>query len=72
MTDILRVVKTTYGIKKGSWVRIKHGIYWDDLAKVEHCDMTQSMIKVKLIPRIDYSKKRGESSHGVSNDQSIE
>jgi transcription elongation factor SPT5 len=70
MTDILRVVKTTYGITKGSWVRIKRGIYRDDLAKVEHCDTTQSMITLKLIPRIDYSKKRGEGSRGISNDQS--
>ncbi|CAF4125014.1 unnamed protein product [Rotaria sp. Silwood2] len=35
MTDILRVVRTTYGIKKGSWVCVKRGIYRDDLAKVE-------------------------------------
>jgi transcription elongation factor SPT5 len=70
MTDILRVVKTTYGIKKGSWVRVKRGIYRDDLAKVEHCDMAQNMVTIKLIPRIDYAKKRGGGSRGISNDQS--
>ncbi len=71
MTDILRVVKTTYGIKKGSWIRIKRGIYRDDLAKVEHCDMAQNMVTIKLIPRIDYRKKRGGGSRGTSNDQSF-
>ncbi|CAF3857883.1 unnamed protein product [Rotaria sordida] len=69
MTDILRVVKTTYGIKKGSWVRVKRGIYRDDLAKVEQCDMIQNMVTLKLIPRIDYNKKRG-GPRGTSNDQS--
>ncbi|CAF5176813.1 unnamed protein product, partial [Rotaria magnacalcarata] len=69
MTDILRVVKTTYGIKKGSWVRVKRGVYRDDLAKVEQCDMVQNLVTLKLIPRIDYSRKRG-GPRGISNDQS--
>ncbi len=69
MTDILRVVKTTHGIKKGSWVRVKRGIYRDDLAKVEQCDMAQNMVTLKLIPRIDYTKKRG-GPRANSNDQS--
>ncbi|CAF3585929.1 unnamed protein product [Adineta steineri] len=69
MTDILRVVKTTYGIKKGSWVRVKRGIYRDDLAKVEQCDMGQNLVTLKLIPRIDYAKKRG-GPRGGSSDQS--
>jgi len=70
MTDILRVVKTTHGIKKGSWVRVKRGIYRDDLAKVEHCDMAQNTVTLKLIPRIYYTKKRGGGSRGISNEQS--
>ncbi len=70
MTDILRVVKTTYGIKKGSWVRVKRGIYRDDLAKVEHCDTAQNMVTLKLIPRIDYTKKRRGGSRGSANEQS--
>lgn len=59
MTDILRVVKSANTIKKGSWVRVKKGMYRDDLAKVEDCDMAQNLVTLKLIPRIDYSKKRG-------------
>lgn len=34
MTDVLRVVKDTTGIKRGSWVRIKRSIYKDDIAQV--------------------------------------
>lgn len=59
MTDMLRVVKSAYAVKKGSWVRVKRGIYRDDLAKVEQCDMAQNLVTLKLFPRIDYSKKRG-------------
>ena len=36
MTDVLRVVKEIAGLKHGSWVRIKRGIYKDDLAQVDH------------------------------------
>ena len=35
MTDVLRVVKDTTGIKRGSWVRIKRSIYKDDIAQVK-------------------------------------
>ena len=34
MTDVLRVVKDTTGIKRGSWVRIKRTLYKDDIAQV--------------------------------------
>lgn len=39
MTDVMRVVKDTYGVKRGSWVRIKRGIFKDDVAQVSMlCD----------------------------------
>lgn len=34
MTDVMRVVKDTTGLKQGSWVRIKRGMYKDDIAQV--------------------------------------
>lgn len=34
MTDVLRVVKDSTGIKRGSWVRLKRSIYKDDIAQV--------------------------------------
>ena len=34
MTDVLRVVKDTTGLKRNSWVRIKRGMYKDDVAQV--------------------------------------
>ena len=41
MTDVMRVVKDTSGIKQGSWVRIKRGIFKDDVAQVRvSCDLS--------------------------------
>ena len=38
MTDVLRVVKDSSSLKAGSWVRIKRGMYKDDVAQVrEKC-----------------------------------
>ncbi len=37
MTDVMRVVKDTSGLKQGSWVRIKRGMYKDDVAQVCVC-----------------------------------
>ena len=34
MTDVLKVVKETANLKPQMWVRLKRGIYKDDLAQV--------------------------------------
>ena len=34
MTDVLRVFKDTAALKRGSWVRIRRGMYRDDVAQV--------------------------------------
>ena len=36
MTDVLRVFKDDAALKRGSWVRIKRGMYRDDIAQVTH------------------------------------
>lgn len=59
MTDVLRVTKEQAHIKRGQWVRLKRGIYKDDLAQVDFVDTAQNSVHLKLIPRIDYSRKRG-------------
>ena len=46
MTDVLRVVKDTTGLKQGSWVRIKRGMYKDDIAQV--CVHTRSDLSVTI------------------------
>lgn len=59
MTDVLRVVKEQVGLKSKQWVRLKRGLYKDDLAQVDYVDMAQNQVHLKLIPRIDYSRPRG-------------
>lgn len=34
MTDVLRVIKETTNLKPKAWVRLKRGVYKDDLAQV--------------------------------------
>ena len=34
MTDVLKVVKETAALKPRAWVRLKRGVYKDDLAQV--------------------------------------
>jgi len=57
MTDVLRVRKWPEIVTK-QWVRVKRGIYKDDIAQVDYIDPTQTQIRLKLLPRIDYTKKR--------------
>lgn len=59
MTDVLKVSKGQTTLKRGQWVRIKRGLYKDDLAKVERVDTAQGTVELRLIPRIDYTRKRG-------------
>ena len=37
MVDVLKVVCEVSGIKRGSWVRIKRGMFKDDIARVSIC-----------------------------------
>ncbi|XP_055342396.1 transcription elongation factor SPT5-like [Paramacrobiotus metropolitanus] len=66
MTDVLKVVKTTARLKNKQWVRVKRGLYKDDLAQVEWVDHAQNAVSLRLIPRIDYNHiketKRGNAS----------
>ena len=69
MKDVLRVIKTTQQLKPGAWVRLKRGVYKDDLAQVDYVEAAQNQVSVKLIPRIDYNKLRGfrssENKEGI-------
>lgn len=59
MTDVLRVVKEQAGLKPKQWVRLKRGIYRDDIAQVDYVDLAQNQVHLKLLPRIDYTRLRG-------------
>ncbi|XP_013782146.1 transcription elongation factor SPT5-like [Limulus polyphemus] len=59
MTEVLRVTKEQAHLKPKQWVRLKRGIFKDDLAQVDYVDTAQNQVHVKLIPRIDYTRLRG-------------
>lgn len=59
MTDVLRVAKEVPTLKRGAWVRLKRGIFKDDLAQVDYVDSSHNNVHLKLIPRIDYTRMRG-------------
>jgi transcription elongation factor SPT5 len=68
MTDVLRVVKEQTGLKVKQWVRLKRGMYKDDIAQVDYVDLAQNQVHLKLLPRIDYTRFRGalRTSQSVS------
>lgn len=59
MTDVLRVVKVQTGLKSKQWVRLRRGLYKDDIAQVDYVDLAQNQVHLKLLPRIDYTRPRG-------------
>ena len=71
MTDVLRVVKEQVGLKPKQWVRLKKGLYKDDLAQVDYVDTAQNHVHLKLIPRIDYSRPRGALRTNSSTEKSL-
>lgn len=59
MPDCLKVIKRSSGLKSGTYVRMLRTKYKDDLAQVDLVDVLQKRVYLKLVPRIDYLKKRG-------------
>ena len=48
MTDVVRVVKERIGLRPRQWVRLRRGIYKDDLAQVDYVDMGQNQVHLKV------------------------
>ncbi|CAL1541166.1 unnamed protein product [Lymnaea stagnalis] len=68
MTDVLKVVKETASLKPKAWVRLKRGIFKDDLAQVDIVYPSQNEVELKLIPRIDYTRARGIMRNSANQD----
>jgi transcription elongation factor SPT5 len=59
MVDVLRIVKAFSDLKHGDYVRLTRTMYRGDLAQVDWVDAAENQVCLRLLPRIDYSKKRG-------------
>ena len=44
MTDVLKVVKEVVAVKPRQWVRLKRGIYKDDLAQVDFVNTARNQV----------------------------
>uniref|UniRef100_A0A3P8WG91 Transcription elongation factor SPT5 n=1 Tax=Cynoglossus semilaevis TaxID=244447 RepID=A0A3P8WG91_CYNSE len=62
MTDVLKVVKEVTNLKPKSWVRLKRGLYRDDIAQVDYVELSQNTISLKMIPRIDLDRIKAKMS----------
>ncbi|KAK7098266.1 transcription elongation factor SPT5-like [Littorina saxatilis] len=69
MTDVLKVVKETANLKPKTWVRLKRGVFKDDLAQVDYVEPSQNIVHIKMIPRTDYSQPRGIMRTASNQDQ---
>ena len=47
MTDVMKVVKEVVSVKPKQWVRLKRGIYKDDLAQVQY--MVLNSFKIEFL-----------------------
>lgn len=56
MTDIMKVVSKVVELKNKQWVRLKKGVYKNDVAQIFHVDMAENRVDLKLLPRINYTK----------------
>eukprot|EP01103_Thecamoeba_quadrilineata_P003459 TRINITY_DN1322_c0_g3_i1.p1 TRINITY_DN1322_c0_g3~~TRINITY_DN1322_c0_g3_i1.p1 ORF type:complete len:1141 (-),score=235.86 TRINITY_DN1322_c0_g3_i1:101-3355(-) len=57
MVDVLKVSKKPTVLEKNSWIRVTRGTYRGDLGQVIEYDDASMKALVKLIPRLDLSKK---------------
>lgn len=69
MTDIMKVVSKVVELKNKQWVRLKKGVYKNDVAQIFHVDMAENRVDLKLLPRINYTKKRGVLQEKLTNAQ---
>ncbi|MES1906048.1 MAG: Transcription elongation factor SPT5, partial [Paramarteilia canceri] len=54
MPSVLRIVKSSdLELKEDDWVRIRRGVYKDDLARVIYVDHAQNKAQLKMVPRVN-------------------
>jgi transcription elongation factor SPT5 len=56
MVQALEVKPVSIDIKVGQWVKMKRGIYKDDIAQVVMVQDQNTLVTVRLIPRLEISK----------------
>lgn len=62
MTDVIRVIKEVTNLKPKSWVRLRRGLYRDDIAQVDRVELYRNTVILKMIPRIDLERIKTKMS----------
>ncbi|ORY05248.1 transcription elongation factor Spt5 [Basidiobolus meristosporus CBS 931.73] len=62
MVDVINVQKKEADLIPGGWVRLKRGNYSGDLAQILEIADTQESVRVKLIPRLDFTQEKKKSA----------
>lgn len=63
MVPTMTITKKKTTLKRGDWVRIRRGVYANDLAQVTEYDPANERVMVKHVPRIDldaWSKRESQ------------
>ena len=69
MVDVFNQKPTQVQLKKGTWIRIKNGIYGGDLGQVYQIDDYNSKPLIRVIPRLDdgAAYTQGKRGMGMKN-----
>ena len=65
-------VKEQSVLKVKQWVRLKRGLYENDIAQVNYVDLARKEVQLKLLPRIDYTMPRGALNTTLSKPKTME
>merc|ERR1719295_1638754 len=71
-THVKAAIDGISNLRMGSWsqqmVRIKRGVFKDDLAQVDYVDVASNQVLLKLLARIDYGRNRGALRSNTMDD----
>jgi transcription elongation factor SPT5 len=68
MVDVLKPTKQ-FDLKKGSWIRVKRGVFKGDIAQVYEVDVVKSIATIKIVPRFEESKKDKQKESGEKREK---
>jgi transcription elongation factor SPT5 len=69
MVAAVKFNESEINVRKGQWVRMKRGIYGADLGKVVRTSDQNTLITVKLVPRIDIQALEEAQRGGSANNK---
>lgn len=66
------VNKNQTGFHSWQWIRVQSGTYKGDIGQVDFVDMAKNEVRLKLLPRIDYTRLKTTQSNMNGEEHEIE